>query len=481
MTAQAKLRRIVWRWLAPLAGVTALAFAILFYFYSPQQRSYRLTFTAGNEQGMRHQLALRLGDEAARLSVALQVRPCVGSQEALDWVNSRKVDAALVQGGLTTEGRPNVRQVATLHIEPMLLLVRQDLFQEASSSLTALRGKRVDLEQVGSGTHALASAILNYVGLKPRDLDAKQGYVPMSLDRRQLLTEQDANALPDAVFLVSSLPSGIAKYLVTRHGYRLVPLPFAEAFALESLAGNVDEVPGAIQQHIQTGRIHATTIPPFACSAEPPVPAAPLPTLGTRLLLVAHKDVPARAVFQLVAATYAVEFGRIVRPALDAKLLELPPEFPWHSGTVLYQQRNTPLLSGQAMDSAQKGVAILAAAASGLFVLWQWAKKYGQFARDKGFNTYITQVARIEEQALQAEQDHQLDVSQFRDLRARLCRLKTQVLDEFAQGDLGGNDLLAGFLIQVNDIRDYLTRLVLEQESKPAEVVREAALVPPAP
>jgi hypothetical protein len=101
---------------------------------------------------------------------------------------------------------------------------------------------------------------------------------------------------------------------------------------------------------------------------------------------VAHQDVPPRAALQLVEATCGAEFGQVVRPPLDPTLMDLPPEFPWHEGAVLYQRRSAPLLSGDAVDSAHKAFAIFAAAASGLFVLWQWAKQQGQLGRSKGFN-----------------------------------------------------------------------------------------------
>jgi TRAP-type uncharacterized transport system substrate-binding protein len=460
MSMRGKLVKVLWKWVAPLAGLTALACAFFFYFYSPRQKSYHLSLTAGNKVGMRHELAERLRSELVPRRITLDLRPSAGSEQALDWVNTRQVDAALVQGGLVAGGRPDVRQVATLHVEPMHLLVKQELLQDASKSLKALRGKRVDLGEKGSGTHSLASAIMGFVGLQP-GVD----YQDLHLSQQELRKEVDASNLPDAVFQVSTLPSPTAKYLVTKHGYRLVPLPFAEAFALETLTRReADRQSAAENGGVEMGRIHATTIPAFVYSADPPVPAEPLPTLGTRLLLVAHKDVPAKAAYRLVEATYAVEFGQIVRPALDAKLMDLPPEFPWHEGAVLYQQRNAPLLPGAVMDSAQKGFAILAAAASGLFVLWQWVKQSGQFARTKGFNKYISQVARIEERALEAERGKPLAVPELAGLRDQLCQLKTQALDEFADGELGGKELLGGFLVQVNDVRDYLMRLYRQQK-----------------
>jgi TRAP-type uncharacterized transport system substrate-binding protein len=449
-----------WKWLAPLLGLTALALALFLYLHSPGNSSHRLSITAGNAAGMRHQLALKLGRELEQRSLSLDLRPSAGSEDALHWVDSRKVDLALVQGGLTSSSRPNVRQVATLHVEPLHLLVKKELFRDTSASLNGLRGKTIDLEEVGSGTNALASAVLDFVGIRPRDKDTVGGYIPMHLERQQLFIEKDIDRLPDAVFLVSSLPSSTMEFLISKHGYRLVPLPFAEAFALGSFAKpGGDNAPASAAGQIVMGRIQAVTVPAFTYSVDPPVPAGPLPTLGTRLLLVAHKDVPAEAVFKLVDSTYASQFGQIERPPLDAKLLELPPEFPWHAGSLLYQRRNAPVLSGEVVESTYKGFAIFAAAASGLFVLWQWVKQYGLLARRKGFHAYITQVTRIEEKALAAEQGPPMTVPELVALRDQLNKLKTRVPDEFARGELEGSEMLSGFLVQIHDVRDYLTRL----------------------
>lgn len=460
MLRGARFNRIVFRWLAPAVGVAGLGLALFFYFHTPAPKSYRLRATAGNELGMRHQLAVRLQKEAADRNLALDLTPCSGSEEALDRVNTRRVDVALVQGALSPAGRPDVRQVATLHVEPLHLLVKKELLPEVSTSLTALRGKAIELEEVGSGSHSLGTAVLEFVGLRPRDQDPANGYIPMTVGREGLLGEADVGKLPDAVFLISSLPSPTITHLVHRHGYRLVSLPFAEAFALESLGRRDDSLAAGSRGAIINGRIQAATIPAYTYSVDPPVPDKPLPTLGTRLLLVAHKDVPPRAAYRLVEATYAAEFGKIVRPPLDPKLLDLPPEFPWHDGTALYQDRNSPLLSGEVMDSTYKGLAIFAAAASGLFVLYQWAKMSGQRARISGLGRYLAEATRLEERVMAAEQSRPVVPADLVALRDELNRLKTEALDELTQDELAGRELLTGFLVHVNDLRSHLTALI---------------------
>jgi TRAP-type uncharacterized transport system substrate-binding protein len=470
MSLRARFVRIFWKWVAPLAGLAALALAVFVYFHSPRERTYRFRLTAGNATGTRHHLARLLQAELAPHNLLLELEETPGSEEALDEVNSRQLDLALVQGGLKVNGRPNVRQVIGLHVEPLHLLVKKELFGLVSANLSTLDGKTVDLSEVGSGTHSLATDVLAFAGLRPRRPGRPGGYVVVEWDRRRLLAEKDPARLPDAVFLVSSLPSSTSRFLVTRHGYRLVPLPFAEAFALDARAppgpGQPGRPPG---QHVDKERTYAVAIPAFTYGVEPPVPPEPVPTLGARLLLVAHKDVSPQAVRTLVEAVLASQLARTNRPPIDAKALELPPEYPWHAGARLYQKRNTPLVSGTLVDATQKGFAILAAAASGLFVLWQWSKQSRQLKKDRGFHDYISQVTRIEEQTGQVERGRSGALSQFLALQERLGCLKVEALDRFAEGELAGKELLSAFLIQVNHTRDYLARLVAEQQVRPQE------------
>jgi TRAP-type uncharacterized transport system substrate-binding protein len=287
MFSPMRLWRILWKWVAPCVGLAAIGGAVFFYFHSPRQESYNLSATAGSELGMRHQLAERLRADLSQRKITVELHPSVGSEQALDWVESRKVDIALVQGGLSSSHRPNVRQVAALHVEPLHLLVKKELFRDASASLTALRGKTVDLDEVGSGTHSLSSAVMDFAGLRPKEEDPAGGYIPMSMDRKHLLAQQDPARLPDAIFLVASLPAPTVTALVSKHGYRLVPLPFAEAFALQSLAQPAEDASAsAKEEHVVRGRVQAVAIPPFTYGLEPAVPQTALPTLGTRLLLV---------------------------------------------------------------------------------------------------------------------------------------------------------------------------------------------------
>jgi TRAP-type uncharacterized transport system substrate-binding protein len=122
MSRKALLSRVR-RWLVPLAGLAILGWALGLYFYKPREKAYHLSLTAGNLMDTRHELAELLRDEVSSRGVVIDLQSTVGSEQALDRVNQHTLDLALVQGGLALGDRPHIRQVATLHVEPLHLLV----------------------------------------------------------------------------------------------------------------------------------------------------------------------------------------------------------------------------------------------------------------------------------------------------------------------------------------------------------------------
>jgi TRAP-type uncharacterized transport system substrate-binding protein len=472
MSAWARLIRIFWKWGAPVAGLGALAFALFLFFHSPAERSHRLRMAAANPLGVRYRLAKTLKADVAGEGLELELQDSEGSEADLDAVNNHTLDVALVQGGLSCADRPNVRQVLSLEMEALHLLVKKELYDAVSHHLGALEGKTVHLGEANSGNHSLAVEVLAFAGLHPQSSTHPHGYISVEVGRQELFAEQDRARLPDAVLLVSLLPSSTAHYLVTRQDYRLVALPFAEAFGLEALAREESAPEGpATRSRVEKEHTYPTRIPAFVCSVEPPVPPEPVPTLGTRLLLVAHRDVDPHVVRRLLEATLQSKAARNGRPPIDAQVLELPPEFPWHDGTRLYLARNRPVVSGTVVDLAHKGFAIFAAAASGLFVLYQWSRQRTHWALDGGFSPYLRQVTSIEKQALSLERGQSADPGQLQALREELGRLKTEALDRFTEGDIGGKEMLAGFLAEVADVRACLTRLTSEPRDPPGSRV----------
>jgi hypothetical protein len=263
--------------------------------------------------------------ELASYGLDLEIRFSGGSEDALDLVNRGDVDCAFVQGGLGVGDRPNIRLVAMMRVEPLHLLVRKELAEKATERLTALDGKTVNVDEPATGTHTLAAAILAFSGLTPHVDGKPGGYHAREFDLEKLMTA-NASELPDAIFLCASLPSRVTAHLVTRHGYQLAPLPFGEAFALYSLG----------QQHVQhqgshtidKGHTYPITIPAFTYGVEPPTPPRALPTLGNRLLVVANKGVDSRPIERMIDGVYSSKFAQVMRPPLDARMMEMAPKLP---------------------------------------------------------------------------------------------------------------------------------------------------------
>jgi len=271
---------------------------------------------------------------------------------------------------------------------------------------------------------------------------------------------------------VAALPTPMVHRFVEKWHYRLVPLPFCEAFILKSREGQDDVL----------DRVHLseTRIPAFTYSLEPAVPATSIPTIGSRVLLVANRKVESEAVKRLLALIYLTEYSELSRPPLDPSLLELAPEFPLHPGAEEFKQRNKPLIWGDAVDFLEKTSSLLVSVVGGLLILWQWARRYYRRRRELGFESYLLKVSRVERDALALETSSELELAPLLALQEELGRIKAEALERFTVGELEGEGLMSGFLTHVNDARDYLARLILHARTRVEKQARRQGLSPEA-
>jgi TRAP-type uncharacterized transport system substrate-binding protein len=466
---QFSLKRIRWyarEWIAAVLCLTALGVAVLVFFSQSRTRLYRLSISGGSAQGLRHQIAERFAVEAVRHGLSTQLVPSSGSRRVLDLLEAHTLDLAFVQGGLDPTIHPHVRQIAALHVEPLHLLVKPALYQSVSENLAALKGKIVNLGPTGSGTHDLSRDVLKFAGLEPSRDHGSGDYSVLTLSYGELLTETDGAKLPDAIFTVSALPSPVVRSLAVRWRYRLVPLPFGEAFALDALNRGSSDAPyaqGASASDVAKVSIYPALIPPFTYGIEPPTPPLEVSSFGPRLLLVAHENVPSRAVRQILETVFSPPFAQISKPPLDASLLEVSPEYPVHPGAEQYRELNKPLMAGDVIDLLEKGTSLAGAVLGALFFLWQWVRQHFRRRRELGFESYMLKVAAIEEQALALEMEARLEIKEMLALQHELVRLKNEALARFAEGKLEGGQLISGFVSHVNDARNYLNRLILHE------------------
>jgi len=156
------------------------------------------------------------------------------------------------------EGKPRVetlRAIANLYPESIHLIARKGL---GIRSVADLRGKRVSLDEPGSGTLADARMILAAFGLGERDLKAV--YLPV-----QQAADKFRGGTLDAFFNVSGWPQSTIADLAKSIGFDLVPIAGPEAVKLTARHKffTVDEIPDGTYKGVggaKTIGVHALWI-----------------------------------------------------------------------------------------------------------------------------------------------------------------------------------------------------------------------------
>ncbi len=478
-------------------SICLMVFALGVWWVRPTQPSQvRLRISAGNQAGTRHALALQLRDICQAHNIQLEVIPSEGSEKALEDVHQGKIELALVQGGLIDTRYPHVTQVAPLHLEPLHLLVKSHISEQIKQhGLVALGGCVINTGSTGSGTRSLATMLLRFLGLhaatseatasqsSPADPAAPSSTQWPSHYRESLLSydtmvaAKTSDELPDAIFSISSLPSTFAKIMVERHNFELVELPFSDAFALDAFdfagLGIEGEWPKGLKSFDQS-RVFPVTIPAFTYSVRQRQPDKPLTTIGTRLLLVAHDQVPAAVVERLLEALFSSVMTKNARPPVELSVMDNAPEFAWHPGAKNFSAHHRPLIAGAFVELTANGLAIVGSVLGGTFFLIQWLRSRRQNKNEVEFRNYLTAVLEVERQLLDCDLHASVPVGRLVKLHQRLVELKQEVANRFFSGELEGQRLMLGFMTLANDVRNHIARLIMHERDNVEEIASQA-------
>jgi TRAP-type uncharacterized transport system substrate-binding protein len=155
--------------------------------------------------------------------VNLALRPTEGALENLKLLNdpSSGVDIAFVTGGVSDPGHPpNVLSLGTIDYLPIWIFYTS---AEPFDRLSQLKGKRIAVGPVGSGTRFSAERILGKGGLTPDNAD----FVSLAGDKA-------ADALRDggvdAVWILGAPDTSAVQSMLRNPKSRLLNFPTAEAF-----------------------------------------------------------------------------------------------------------------------------------------------------------------------------------------------------------------------------------------------------------
>jgi TRAP-type uncharacterized transport system substrate-binding protein len=452
------MRRRWGSWVLLLLGLAAMALAVSTLVPETPQSVRRITITAGPFGTTRALVGRAIAAAVTARGGNAELVATEHATAAVDRVDDGSIDFALVPEAFPGDHRANIREVTPLYIEALHLLVKPELADAASQGLAALKGRTVNIGPPGSANAGLASSVLGFAGVEP----GPGGYVPSDADvptLARLIAARDRAALPDAVMHLATLPSEIAVHLIRDLDYALVALPFTDAFRLNALIASkpATDMPGDVERRV----VVDVVIPAFTYQTEPAVPPTPLHTVGARLLLIANDAVSPDTVQQVLEALFSAQLAHVAYPPLDRGLLSLPPHLPRHEGTLQYLRRGQPYITQDTVDTLSSSFSVVGALAGGLLFLWQWWRQRQQAERDEKFGSHLLRMADVERRMTALELSATLELEPLVELQRELLTLKSNALDEYAAGELGGQAALSSLLEPLNATRDHIGDLIL--------------------
>ena len=234
--------------LVSVGPVTLIAAAVLVlaYWWLDPQPPKSLTLATGPEGSAYAEFGSRYAAALAREGITVRLLTTEGSLANLQALRAGEVQAAFVRGGSAdpqADGEAGISSLGALYYEPLWVFYRPDALAAAQpaasapakaapaasaamptlTTLTQLRGLRVNVEQPGSGVPDIVARLLAANGLKPQDVQLSQLPADAAVEALQ-------GGLLDAVVLATAPESPLVQRLVRASGIALMDVAHADAY-----------------------------------------------------------------------------------------------------------------------------------------------------------------------------------------------------------------------------------------------------------
>jgi TRAP-type uncharacterized transport system substrate-binding protein len=228
------MRLMRFSWSDGLASVAPVLLAVLvcaalsYYFIDPAPPK-NITMLAGDEDSEYSDFAKSYQHVLRLDGITLEVQPSRGAMDNIRQLRDphAKTDIAFLQAGLSpTDSNDadandvDLESLGSVAYEPVWIFHHG---KPGISRLTALRGKRIGIGAIGSGTHVLALRLLQDAGVNATNstlVDAGHDASMQQFIHRRL----------DAVFFMGAPDSALVKQLVATPGVEMLGLDQAEAY-----------------------------------------------------------------------------------------------------------------------------------------------------------------------------------------------------------------------------------------------------------
>jgi TRAP-type uncharacterized transport system substrate-binding protein len=257
-------------------AVLAIGLCLRFVVTAPP---HRLVIATDEADGYFTRTARIYGKRLAAQGVKLEIVNTRGAIENLTRLNApgRSVDIALVNGGLTDGNRsPHLESLGSIAYDPLWVVYRASLGE--MSGLPKLRGLRIGIGRVGSGTESIARTILGACGIDEHNSALVQKHDTAESVRRAIL----AGELDAALVMGPPEDPGI-RALFDQDGIVLMNLSDAEG-----LSRNLTF-------------LHALVVPKSTVDPARQKPDSDLSIVASTITLVARNDVHPALVYLLMS------------------------------------------------------------------------------------------------------------------------------------------------------------------------------------
>jgi TRAP transporter TAXI family solute receptor len=270
-------------WHVVTIAVTAGAFACATVFLLSTMPPRSIAMATGPEGGGYYEIGKQYQALLARNGVELRLVATAGSVENLALLRDSHsgVNIALVQGGSVGKAAGELDSLGTLFYEPLWIFHRGSL---EDGTLAALRGRKVSIGPVGSGSYALLLQLL-----KRNEVDQDVGEL-LALPPQEAADKLLAGEI-DAAALLASWDAPVVQQLIADERVELLNMARADAYV-------------ALYPFLSKA-----TVPRGVGDLAKDLPPADVTVFATKASLVVRKDVHPAIQYLLLSTAVQIHSG----------------------------------------------------------------------------------------------------------------------------------------------------------------------------
>jgi TRAP transporter TAXI family solute receptor len=425
-------------WMAWSMGVM-IAISVIGWYATMDRIPAQLKLVTGEDGGLYHQVGDLLGDIWNKHTESnLEIVSSTGSGENRSALMHHDVDLAILQGDAVSLDGFSI--IAPLYPELVHVIVRKE---SDIHRVQDLKGHQILIGSPHSGMRSTAKEILSYHGLTDDTFQAHEMY----------FTELDQHPEIDAAIVTAGMMNPDLKKLLNTGDYRLIPIEYAEAIAMQNSF--------FIQMKIPKALYGFGTVPTDVDCI----------TVATTSLLVGREDIGSAVVDELLNCVFQQSLWMHL-PTLHSTddILRDWSKLRYHPRAhQFFNPSDRVGHMANIMESLAAFKELAVALVAGLYLLWDRWKRIQEkdverrmlLEKDK-LDVLLTKTLNIERSQMESN-----SIPELRGMLDKVTRIKLQALDELTHEALRGDRIFLIFLTQcanlITKIQAKITQLNIEE------------------